>query len=93
MLLIRVENILNCIFSPHENIGHRFVLEPFRLLLKQIDPLTQAIEGRQYKKILQISIYPSFISLTIRIGFKLVDILLLFSLFFFAYLEILKPGK
>jgi len=72
-MLTRLENILDRFFRPLELIGHRYILEPFRLLLKQIDPLAQAIEGTRLKKILQISIYPVFMCLTIWVGFKLVD--------------------
>ena len=61
------------LFYPIEYIGHRFVLAPFRWLLSQIDPLSYKIEGTLFKKILQVSIYPLFMVLTLIVGFKLVE--------------------
>lgn len=69
----RIESILDKFFRPLEFIGHRFILAPFRVLLKKIDPFSEAIEGTRLKKALQVILFPFFIILTFVVGFKLVE--------------------
>ncbi|MDP4680006.1 MAG: sterol desaturase family protein, partial [Cyclobacteriaceae bacterium] len=71
-MLKSLEKYLNYIFRPMEIIGQKYILAPFRFLLSLIDPLSEKIEGTLFKKILQLSIYPVFMFLTVYIGFKLV---------------------
>ncbi|MFT6807866.1 MAG: hypothetical protein ACJA01_001088 [Saprospiraceae bacterium] len=65
--------VLERIFYPIEKFGHRYILMPFRWLLSQIDPISYKIEGPLFKKILQVTIYPLFLVLTLVVGFKLVE--------------------
>lgn len=69
----KFEEFLDKIFHPIEKFAHRYILLPFRWLLLKIDPLSYKIEGTLFKKILQVSIYPTFMILTLVIGFKLVE--------------------
>jgi len=71
--LEKLGQYLDIIFRPIEKIAHRYVLLPFRWVLTQIDPLSKAIEGTLFKKILQVTIYPLFLFLTFVIGFRLVE--------------------
>lgn len=99
----RIESILDKFFRPLEFIGHRFILAPFRVLLKKIDPLAEAIEGTRLKKALQVILFPFFIILTFVVGFKLVEggytirtfggtiVMFLIMGFIFAPLERLLP--
>lgn len=99
----RIESILDNVFKPLEFIGHRFILSPFRTLLKKIDPLAEAIEGTRLKKALQVIIFPLFMILTVWVGFKLVEggysirtfggtiVMFLIMGFIFAPLERLLP--
>lgn len=64
---------LETVFHPIEKLGHKYILAPFRWLLSQIDPLSYKIEGTLFKKILQVTIYPLFLVLTLVVGFKLVE--------------------
>lgn len=72
-MLKSIEKILNTIFRPIELLGHRYILAPFRWFLSKIDPLSEKVEGTLLKKILQVTIYPLFMVLTLVIGFELVD--------------------
>lgn len=72
-MLKTIEKTLNTVFKPIELLGHRYILAPFRWVLSQIDPLSEKIEGTLFKKILQVTIYPLFMVLTLIIGFELVD--------------------
>jgi sterol desaturase/sphingolipid hydroxylase (fatty acid hydroxylase superfamily) len=63
---------LGIIFDPIEKLSHSYILAPFRWALSKIDPLSVKIEGTVFKKILQITIYPVFMTLTLVIGFELV---------------------
>lgn len=71
--ILIVVKTLEKIFMPIEKIGHRYLLGPFRWALTQIDPLAEAIEGTVFKKILQVTIYPLFMTLTLVVGFALVE--------------------
>lgn len=64
---------LEKLFHPIEEGTRRYLLAPFRWLLSQIDPLSYKMEGTVVKKILQVIIYPSFMILTMAVGFKLVE--------------------
>ncbi|MDA1122271.1 MAG: sterol desaturase family protein, partial [Bacteroidetes bacterium] len=72
-ILKSLESGLEAFFKPFEYIASRYFLLPTRWLLSQIDPLSYAFEGTLLKKILQVSIYPIFMTLTFVIGFNLVD--------------------
>jgi sterol desaturase/sphingolipid hydroxylase (fatty acid hydroxylase superfamily) len=52
---------------------YRFVVRPISRLLDRLDPLADRFEGTLLKRVLQVSIYPVFIALTIWVGFELVD--------------------
>lgn len=71
--LKQLEQGLLQLFAPLERFSHRYLLAPIRFLLRQIDPLAEKIEGTRFKKILQVSIYPVFLVLTLVIGFKLTE--------------------
>lgn len=61
-------------FTRHiEQFSHRYLLAPNRWLLSKIDPLSYALEGTIVKKILQVTIFPLFMVLTLVLGFKLVE--------------------
>ena len=64
---------LESVFGAIESFGHKYLLAPFRWLLELIDPLSHRIEGTVLKKILQVSIFPLFMILTVIIGFELVE--------------------
>ena len=64
---------LEKLFYPLEWIGHNIVLKPFSLFLEWIDPLSYKLEGTLLRKILQVTIYPLFMVLTLIVGFKLVE--------------------
>ncbi len=72
-MLLLAQKYLEIIFNPIEKIAHRYILLPFRWILSKIDPLSEAIEGTVFKKVLQVGIYPLFLYLTFVIGFNLVD--------------------
>jgi len=67
-LLRRLEKL----FLSLEEFIFRYIHAPFRWLLLKIDPLSYRIEGTLLKKILQVSVYPIFMALTMVIGFELV---------------------
>ncbi|MEO0330759.1 MAG: hypothetical protein AAF223_03595 [Bacteroidota bacterium] len=70
------QKILNTLETPFlyiENLSQKYVLSPFRWLFKKIEPLSYKIEGTLFKKILQVTIYPLFMVLTLIVGFKLVE--------------------
>jgi len=67
-----IYSILEIPFLFIEKIGYRFILAPFRWLLEKIDPLAIKIEGTLFKKVLQVTIYPLFLALSIYLGFELV---------------------
>ncbi len=64
---------LETVFYPIEWMGHHVILKPFSLFLEWIDPLSYKLEGTRLKKIMQVVIYPLFMTLTLVIGFKLVE--------------------
>ena len=68
-----VYDLLEKLFYPLEWLGHHVVLKPFSLFLEWIDPLSYKLEGTRLKKIMQVTIYPLFMTLTIIIGFQLVE--------------------
>ncbi|MFY0653391.1 MAG: sterol desaturase family protein [Cyclobacteriaceae bacterium] len=72
-MLATLEKYLNYIFRPIEIIAHKYILAPFRFLLSQIDPYSKKFEGTIARKILQVTIYPLFMGLTLYIGFELVE--------------------
>lgn len=71
-LLSKIYSGLDAAFRPIEIFGVKYLLLPFRYLLGLIDPISHKIEGTVFKKILQIIIYPLFLTLTIMVGFELV---------------------
>ena len=71
--LERFFSFLEALFVPLERVGHKYILAPFRWFLQQIDPISHQIEGTLFKKILQVTIYPVFLVLTLVVGFKLVE--------------------
>ena len=71
--LQKIEHALGLVSRPLERFGHRYLLAVNRWLLARIDPLSYALEGTLLKKILQVTIYPVFMILTLVIGFKLVE--------------------
>lgn len=72
-MIAKIESGMNSMVSPFERLAHRYLLAPFRYLLSKIDPWADAIEGTLFKKILQVSIYPTFMIATFVIGFKLIE--------------------
>lgn len=68
-----IERSVGFITRPIEQFSYRYLLAPERWLLSKIDPLSYAIEGTMFKKILQVSIFPIFMVLTLVIGFELID--------------------
>lgn len=68
-----IEYTLGLFTRPIERFCHRYLLAVNRWLLVRIDPLSRAIEGTLFKKILQVTIFPCFIILTLVVGFKLVE--------------------
>jgi hypothetical protein len=70
--LTLAETTIGRITVPIERFSHRYLLAFNRWLLAKIDPLSYAIEGTVLKKVLQVTIYPVFLILTIFIGFDLV---------------------
>jgi len=98
-----IENLFGGISLSIENFGHRYLLAPCRWLLTKIDPLSRAIEGTLFKKILQVVIFPLFITLAYFISLELVKngytrttlmgnvLFLLFVGIIFAPLERLIP--
>lgn len=72
-MLQKIGAFLDRLFHPIEVFGHRYILAPFRWALAKIDPLSHKIEGTLFKRILQLTIFPLFIVLTLIIGFKMVE--------------------
>jgi len=72
-MLQKIGKFLDCLFHPIEVFGHKYILGPFRWALSKIDPLSAKIEGTPFKKILQVIIFPLFMTLTVIVGFELVD--------------------
>ena len=64
---------LEKLFWPLEWFGFHVILKPFNWFLERLDPLSYRLEGTLLKKILQVSIYPLFMVLTLVVGFKLVE--------------------
>jgi sterol desaturase/sphingolipid hydroxylase (fatty acid hydroxylase superfamily) len=60
------------LFHPIEYLFYVAVVKQISWLLDRIDPLSHRIEGTLYKKILQVAIFPLFITVTFMIGFNLV---------------------
>ncbi|MBK8504347.1 MAG: hypothetical protein IPL46_20350 [Saprospiraceae bacterium] len=69
----RVYRFLETLFYPIEWIGHRIFLLPFRKFLESLDPLSYRLEGTRLRKVMQVVIYPLFMTLTFIVGFKLVE--------------------
>jgi ornithine lipid hydroxylase len=102
-IIVQIEQLLNALVAPFERFSHRYLLAPIRFLIALIDPWVERIEGTLFKKTLQVTIYPLFMTLTIVIGFKMVengikfktftDTILMFLVFgaIFAPLERLIP--
>lgn len=67
-----IYQFLEKLFYPLEWLGHHVILKPFSLFLEWIDPLSYKLEGTLLRKIMQYSIYPLFMGLTLWIGFELV---------------------
>ncbi|MEM6631983.1 MAG: sterol desaturase family protein [Bacteroidota bacterium] len=65
--------LLEKLFYPLEWFGFNIILRPFNWFLEKLDPLSYRLEGTRLKKVLQVSIYPIFMVLTIVVGFKLVE--------------------
>jgi sterol desaturase/sphingolipid hydroxylase (fatty acid hydroxylase superfamily) len=70
--LEKAEHILGRVIRPLEQFSHRYLLATNRWLLARIDPLSYALEGTLTKKILQVTIYPCIMILTLVVGFALV---------------------
>jgi len=70
--LEKAENLLGRVTRPLEQFSHRYLLAVNRWLLAKIDPLSYALEGTLTKKILQVTIFPCFMILTLVVGFALV---------------------
>ncbi len=68
-----VYNGLERLFRPLEWVGHQIILKPFSLFLEWIDPLSYKLEGMLLRKVLQVVIYPLFMTLTLIVGYKLVE--------------------
>ena len=68
-----LQDILESLFRPLEWVGHRLILRPFSWALEQMDPLSYKLEGTWLKKAMQVAIYPLFMTLTLVIGFRLVE--------------------
>ncbi len=60
------------LFQPVEDIFYVAVVKNVSRLLDRIDPLSHRIEGTLFKKILQVTIFPLFMTATLAIGFALV---------------------
>lgn len=71
--LTAVENYIGRITRPMEEFSHKYLLAINRWLLAKVDPISNAIEGTMFKKILQVSIFPVFMVLTFVIGFELIE--------------------
>jgi hypothetical protein len=71
--LTLTETYVGSLARPLQQFSHRYLLAFNRWLLSKFDPLSYAIEGTLFKKILQVTIFPVFMVLTIIIGFELVE--------------------
>ena len=60
------------VFQPIEQLFYVAVVKQISRLLDRIDPLSHRIEGTLFKKILQVTIFPLFMTVTVVIGFNLV---------------------
>ena len=60
------------LFQPIEYLFYVLVVKQISRLLDHIDPLSHRIEGTLFKKILQVTIFPLFMTATVVIGFNLV---------------------
>src|SRR5262249_23919068 len=60
------------VFYPIEYLFYVAVVKPISQLLDLVDPLSYKIEGTLFKKILQVTLFPLFMSLTLVIGFQMV---------------------
>src|SRR6188768_2702248 len=60
------------LFQPIEYLFYILVVKQISRLLDHIDPLSHKIEGTLFKKILQVTIFPLFMTATLVIGFNLV---------------------
>ncbi len=71
-ILTKIYRGIEAVFSALELLGVKYLMLPSRYLLSLIEPLSHKIEGMLLKKVLQIIIYPLFITLTLVVGFALV---------------------
>lgn len=72
-ILRALENAISRLTKPVEHFSHRYLLTANRWFLSRIDPLSYAIEGTLFKKVLQVTIFPVFMVLSLYTGFKLVE--------------------
>ncbi len=59
-------------FWPFEYLFYAAVVKPISWLLDRVDPLSYKIEGTPLKRILQVTLFPLFMTATVIIGFHLV---------------------
>jgi sterol desaturase/sphingolipid hydroxylase (fatty acid hydroxylase superfamily) len=69
---VRFSRAAERLFQPVEHIFYVAVVKNISRLLDRIDPLSHRIEGTLFKKILQVTIFPLFMTATLVIGFVLV---------------------
>src|SRR3569623_1297240 len=60
------------VFYPIEYLFYVAVVKQISRLLDHVDPLSHRIEGTLFKKILQVTLFPLFMTATVVIGFQLV---------------------
>ena len=60
------------VFDPIERLFYVAVVKQISRLLDRIDPVSHRLEGTLFKKILQVTLFPLFMILTVVIGFQLV---------------------
>ena len=69
----KVYIFLEKLFWPLEWFGFNVILRPFNWFLERLDPLSYQLEGTYVRRVLQVTIYPVFMILTLIVGFKLVE--------------------
>lgn len=87
-----IETHVGRVTGPIERFSHRYLLAPIRWVMSKIDPLSYAIEGTVFRKILQVSIYPVIMVLTVVVGFELVENGYTKSSFIFSVLSFMVLG-
>jgi len=60
------------VFQPIEYLFYVAVVKQISRLLDRVDPLSHRIEGTLFKKIMQVTLFPLFMTVTLVIGFHLV---------------------